>query len=449
MNTLSRFTDSRVVFAAQLLDRLTSEGIRYVLVGDVRDFPLKIPSDIDIVIDSSCLTKFLRTLSLFCEENHAKIVQVLQHEQSAWYWICAWMDNENILQFLHPDVCTDFFRDGVLFLHNHELLGNRRLVSSQADLSFSFYIPAPPQGFLYYLLKKVDKGNISPKEGEYLSLEWKKDPEGTRDQLKRFWNPEIIELLARAANDEKWDPIQKNLPRIKGLLRKNRPFSIHHHCSEMWRKFKRILQPTGLHVVFLGIDGTGKSTILTKVQHDIAPAFRNVRMFHFRPFFGKRQGHSSENRHPHLQPRRGRLSSLGKIVWYLLDHTVGYIVFVFSYLIRSTLVLFDRHFYDIIVDPQRYRYNGPRWLANFLAKFIPRPDLIFLLDASPQVINARKQEISITEMIRLREAYLQFSNDFENTHVVDVSKTTEEVEREVTNIIVNFLSMRTMQRLRL
>lgn len=448
MDRLLKLSDSRVTFAAQLLDQLTLDGIRYVLVGDVREFPQKIPSDIDIVIDSSSLPKFLPTLTLFCEQKHAKIVQILQHEQSAWYWICAWTDKENAVQFLHPDVCTDFFRDGVLLLHNHELLKNRLLVSSQTDSSFSFYIPTPHQGFLYYLLKKVDKGNISQEEGEYLSLEWRKDPEGAKAQLKRFWNREIIELLARAADDEEWDPIQKSLPRIKGLLRKNRPFLLKHFYSETVRKIRRIHEPTGLHVVFLGVDGTGKSTILRTISHDIAPAFRNVHVHHFRPFFGKKQMNTFENILPHSQPCRGRLSSLAKIAWYLIDHTVGYLVVVFSYLIRSTLVLFDRHYYDVIIDPQRYRYGGPRWVANFFGKLIPRPDLIFLLDASPQVINERKQEVSIAEMMRLREAYLQFTNDFENTHVIDASKPKEEVEIKVKNIILNFLSTRTKQRLR-
>lgn len=448
-HSLFRIVDSRVAFVMRLLDLLTSEGIRYVLVGDVRSFPLEIPSDVDIVVENSSINQIPQTLARFCAENNAQIVQVLQHEQSAWYWVCVWTEKGGRVKFLHPDVCTDYFRDGVLFLKSHELLNQRLLVPSQTDASFSFFIPTPPKGFLYYLIKKVDKENISQKEGEFLSLVWKKDPKGAKYELARFWNNEIGELLARAADEEKWESVQENIVRIKRLLRKNRPFSIKHYCAELSRKVRRISQPTGLQVVFLGLDGTGKSTIISKVSRDLAPAFRNIRVHHFRPFLLEKGGNTSAPPLPHSSPCRGMVSSIGKLIWYLIDNTVGYLLLVFLPLIQSTLVIFDRHYYDLIIDPKRYRYGGPPWLVKLIGKLIPHPDLIFLLDASPQVINGRKQEIPIAEMVRLRKAYLQFVQGFKNPHVVDVSKPMEDVENEVKTIILGFLSKRTMQRLRL
>ena len=448
VSSLLRVIDSRGAFVSQLLNLLTSEGVNYVLVGDVRKFPFKISSDIDIVIESSSLERFLLILIHFCKQNNAHIVQVLQHEQSAWYYVCAWVDASNNVKFLHPDVCTDYFRDGVLLLSNQELLENRICDCSQGEVSVSFFTPAPAMGFAYYLLKKVDKGHISQTEGEYLSLQWQKDPEGGKRQLRRFFDKETVEFIEGVANKENWEQVQQVVSQLRSQLRKNRPFSFRHYYRELDRKVRRLRQPTGLHIAFLGMDGSGKSSILTKVSRDIAPAFRSVCVHHFRPYFGRSHANRFEPL-PHAQSSRGLICSFAKLFWYLLDNTLGYGLFVFPYRIRSSLILFDRYYYDLLVDPKRYRFGGSHWLANLIGKFIPQPDLFFFLDASPQVIHGRKQEVALPEMTKLRDAYLTLAKSLVNAHVIDVSKTIEEVEYEVQKQILDFLSKRTMKRLNL
>ena len=46
-----------------------------------------------------------------------------------------------------------------------------------------------------------------------------------------------------------------------------------------------------------------------------------------------------------------------------------------------------------LVDPRRYRYGGPTWYAKLLARAIPEPDLVILLDADEFSIAARKCEV--------------------------------------------------------
>ena len=50
-------------------------------------------------------------------------------------------------------------------------------------------------------------------------------------------------------------------------------------------------------------------------------------------------------------------------------------------MIRTRLVIFDRYIYDLLVDSKRVRYGGPAWMLRLLARIVPRPELVILLDA--------------------------------------------------------------------
>jgi len=109
-------------------------------------------------------------------------------------------------------------------------------------------------------------------------------------------------------------------------------------------------------------------------------------------------------------------------------------------------VLNDRHFVDILVDPKRYRYGGPLWLTRLIWHLIPKPDLIILLDAPPEVLRARKQEISYEEIARQRGVYLSMVRTMQNGRVVDASQSFEHVAGQVSDIILQHLAMRIARR---
>jgi thymidylate kinase len=110
-------------------------------------------------------------------------------------------------------------------------------------------------------------------------------------------------------------------------------------------------------------------------------------------------------------------------------------------------VLHDRHLVDALVDPKRYRYSGPMWLLRLIWWFVPRPDLIILLDAPPEVLQARKQEVSFEESARQRKAYRSLVGRMVNGHIVDAARPLDEVVRAVNDLILHYLSARVIRRL--
>jgi len=134
-------------------------------------------------------------------------------------------------------------------------------------------------------------------------------------------------------------------------------------------------------------------------------------------------------------------------LWWA-DFTVfGYLLSVYPQIVKSTLVILDRYYQDLLVHPDGYRYGGPLWLARLVGRLVPPPHLFILLDAPPEVIQARKQELPFEETARQREAYLEVVAGLPNAHVVDASQSLDEVVDEAERIILDYMARRTARRL--
>ena len=133
----------------------------------------------------------------------------------------------------------------------------------------------------------------------------------------------------------------------------------------------------------------------------------------------------------------------------MVDYCLGYAIRGYPQLTRATLVIFDRYYHDLLVDTRRYRYGGSRWLAKFIAWFIPKPDLWILLDAPAEVMQSRKQEVSFAETERQTKAYLELAATLPNAHVVDASLDADLVAQNIQKIALAHLQQRTAKRLKL
>ncbi len=204
----------------------------------------------------------------------------------------------------------------------------------------------------------------------------------------------------------------------------------------VWRRWR---YPTGLFLAVLAPDGAGKSTLIQHLRENLAGAFRRTEVFHLRPGVMGPKGTNGPVTDPHGKPLRSWWLSLLKIPYYLVDYGLGYLFKVRPRLVRSTLVLFDRYYDDLLVDPLRYRYGGPMGLARLARIFIPRPDLVLILDVGEEPLLARKQELSPEEVKRQREAYRQLATELPNTFLLDGSLSPEEVARNASEVVLDYL----------
>jgi thymidylate kinase len=211
------------------------------------------------------------------------------------------------------------------------------------------------------------------------------------------------------------------------------------------RLIDRTIKPIGLFLVILGPDGVGKSTLLGRLAESLEQAaFNRVRLFHWRPnVIAPQKETGIPSTDPHDEPPRGVLGSILALLGILLDYWLGYVFVLRPFLVRSGLVIFDRYFQDLLIDPLRYRYGGSMWLAKFIGRLVPPPDLPFLvLDAEDEVILSRKREVPPEELRRQREGYQQFTLNAKRATLVKTDRGIERTVEEATRFIVEYLTQR-------
>jgi thymidylate kinase len=399
-------------------------------------------SDLDIVVAPKDLTAFETALDI---SSFVGISQLLHYESTGYFFLARLPTTQGIA-FAEFDVGIDYRRDGLVYLSNADLLKNRRLWN---DL----WIASTESEFAYLLVKRICKQSISARQANcFLELQVELGERSfavCRQLVGTRWAKRVVGWIATSD----LTAFETNLPRLRRALRWRRlicdPLSpVRYWWQEVVRLQLRLRYPTGLLVAILGPDGAGKTTLIEGLKRELSGTFRSIQGFRFRPDIFRRNLPDPEPR-PHAKGLRSRFLSVLKVLYLCVDFGLGYLVYVRSKLIRSGLVIFDRYYDDILVDPTRYRYAGPGWLIEFARHIIPRPDITLILDVSEDQILARKAELPREELRRQRFAYRQLAAGAPHTFVLDAARPAVEVVSEASNCCLRYLHSRYLKRRRL
>src|SRR5271169_4249264 len=125
---------ARAEMLSVLVDELNHSGVAYCLLSGYENFPQAGESDIDFMVQPRHAARVVPVLGAVTRRCAAMLVQALQHETTARYYVLA-RQLPGGVAYLHPDCTTDYRRDGRLWLRANEVLtGRRRLLN--------FYVPA-------------------------------------------------------------------------------------------------------------------------------------------------------------------------------------------------------------------------------------------------------------------------------------------------------------------
>jgi thymidylate kinase len=111
---------------------------------------------------------------------------------------------------------------------------------------------------------------------------------------------------------------------------------------------------------------------------------------------------------------------------------------------EADLVIFDRYIYDELAN-LTLRNPAIRMYVRLIVKFVPRPDISFLLDADPVKARARKPEYPLEFLYSNRESYLALCDLVGGITVIPPMPISI-VKRAILMRVRNELSFRAPQR---
>jgi thymidylate kinase len=174
------------------------------------------------------------------------------------------------------------------------------------------------------------------------------------------------------------------------------------------KPFTALWRP-GIGIAILGPDGAGKSTLAEGLRSRFPTPTRTIYLGLYGPGMAARGA-------------SGLLRRIGRL-WrgWLLGRWHRW---------RGRLVVYDRYPLDALVPGRspRVQTRIRRWIMTHA---IPSPELIIVLDASAEVMHARKGEHDVLILEAQRRGYREIARRA-GAHVVDAGRDADLVRRDVT-----------------
>lgn len=422
MNYLSVFFDS-----------LRLSNIKYCVLRNYQSLPKsKGGSDLDILVHKKDEIKFLYLMESFIKTNKLKLVSVINDKQCPKYCI------SNIYWGIQIDVFK-----GSVYFGKRELIPSSILFENTQDYQGVSVLNPKVGAILSFLKELLNNKNCNKKY--ILELQNQHCAKGIDARLLSQFTSQFLDYLN--LNLHQLD--KKHCLKLYQLSKRGFKRSKFYGFNN---KIKRLLKQPGFTIAFLGTDGSGKSTIVENIRPTLNNAFHKAVYYeHMRPkkflsiarLLGKKERFSGPVTNPHGSEPSGLVGSFVRWFYYMLDYTLGYYLKIYpKKAIRCCVWIFDRYYYDYLIDPKRGRIDLPQWILKLGQFIIPEPDLILCLGTHAEIIHNRKPELPLKEVERQVAELKRFCNSHKRAVWIDTTNSIETSSDDAMAAIIKVMAKR-------
>ncbi|MFM8458794.1 MAG: hypothetical protein ACKOB0_07585, partial [Chthoniobacterales bacterium] len=205
-------------------------------------------------------------------------------------------------------------------------------------------------------------------------------------------------------------------------------------CRMLERNLQQRPVSPGRTVLFVGIDGAGKSTLAREIlgHPEIQRRFAGARYFHWIPCGRGDFPWPAVEDQPRNTMRTSSLVSTFRLLRNCLRAWWSWTINVKKLVKSGHLVILDRFVANYWLDPLSVRYSGPAAFLQMAAKWLPKADTMFILDAPAEILARRKNELSVSQIEKQREALARLPALASRSVKLDASRPVDEL---VANIV--------------
>lgn len=381
----------------------------YCILRNYEQYPEKMGDDIDIIVDAD-EDNVVREEILPIVEKMGWDYHVKFFKDGFTPIICMYTTNDTV-DTCQIDVYTKFQWRGNLFADGKAVLRTCR--------RYKDFLVASHGCDLAITLVKEFMGSHKVREKYRIKMAQfaKDDKEGFYATLEGIYGS-LTDKLYEYCISEQFDKIDAMAePFMKKIKSQNYKVYLERSLKGFIERFDHWLNPEGKMIAFVGPDGSGKTTLIGKLDNSMERLFpHNSRIFHRRyeifpelhtglgisSMKGKiASGKPGTEKNQVMAGKKVKRSALSKIaalcvvLYYTLEYVIGNLI-AYKLLARRTLILYDRYFYDHFVQPTSRDVIWP--IRYILLGLVKKPDLIVHLIASGEHIFKRKQDLNPLEI---------------------------------------------------
>ncbi len=382
-------------------------------------------SDIDLLIDKHELNSYLD-----CIRKGDNIEKVNLDKKSFVTYVSVYFTDGSYLEL---DLINRFDRKGVIYLDSESIL-NKAVKKDHLKLA------SESHNFEYILLfHLVNNSDVADRYRKYYSSLSVSDRSEIFAYICNKYDLSINTL------DELYEKKQRG---PKKVLRYVFAQPINKGVSKGIHKIRYIvdairdaINSKGITVTFSGVDGAGKSTILENVRVTLQKKYRQKTVvLRHRPSLlpilssikhGKKNAEKLTSQNlPRQGNNKSTISSLIRFLYYYVDYIIGQYYVYFRYTLRGYTVLYDRYYFDFIIDSKRSNISLPKPILKWCYYFVFKPKVNVFLYAPPEIILSRKQEMSSNDIQQLtgeyRELFEELGKSNKKQRYISINNTNLE-----------------------